>query len=188
MTYYAYFASHAPLSTEAIGYQPIRENVYASELDFTGLWFEENMDKTTQKRYPFSKLVRLRYQTRCTSNHLPIEGNYRPNHPFCKKISVLLYEYILRALEDSPIVVYYISLDSHENEEFNTVKTVHLSEIQTHEDLHINDRDCLRIIRDDPILEYLEDESGFIYVNHPEYIQRYLKSDRMINYSMENGE
>ncbi|OAK69077.1 hypothetical protein [Lederbergia galactosidilytica] len=176
MTYYAYFASHAPLSTEEIGYQPIRENVYASELDFTGLWFEENLDEANEKRYPFSQHVRLHYQTRCTSNYLPIEGNYRSNHTFYKKISVLLFEYILKALEDSPIVVYYISLDSQEDEEFTLVKTLHLSEIQSPEDFHINDRECLRIIRDDRILEYLEDESGFIYVKHPEYLQTQLKS------------
>ncbi|MFS0614730.1 hypothetical protein [Lederbergia ruris] len=174
MTYYAYFASHAPLSTESIGYQPIRENVYASELDFTGLWFEENMDEETLKRFYFSKHVRLRYQTRCTSNYLPIEGNYRFNNPFSQKISNLLFDYIMKALEDSPVVMYYISLDGHEDEEFATFKTIHLSEIQTHEDLHINDRECLRIIRDDPILDYLEDESGFIYVKHPEYIRNYI--------------
>lgn len=51
MTYYAYFASHAPLSTKSIGYQPLKRNVFASELDATGLYFEENVDSDTKKRF-----------------------------------------------------------------------------------------------------------------------------------------
>lgn len=175
MTHYAYIASHAPLSTESVGYRSIRENIYESELDFTGLWFEENIDEQTKRRFHFSKHVRLRYQTRCSSNFLPMNGNYKAYNPFYKKISVLLYEYIMKALEESPVVMYYISLDSYEDQEFQKSRTVHISEIQSHEDLHIDDRECLRIVRDDPVMDFLDDESGFIYVNHPEYVQRELK-------------
>lgn len=76
MTYFAYFASHAPLSTAEVGYNPIRVNVYETELDFTGLFFDENIDEETSKRFSFSKHVKLRYQTCCASNYLPMGVGY----------------------------------------------------------------------------------------------------------------
>ena len=163
MTYYAYFSSHAPLSTVEMGYNPIRENVYETELDITGLSFDENIDEETGKRFSYSKQVKLRYQTCCTSNYFPMDVGYNRNNIYQKKISKLLYDYIMQALEDSPEVVYYISLNSDEDQEFKTIRRVHISEIRSDEDLHIGDRECIRIYRDDPMLALLDDEQDILY-------------------------
>lgn len=169
MTYYAYFASHAPLSTVEMGYNPIRENVYETELDFTGLFFEENIDEETGKRFSYSKHMKLRYQTCCYAEYIPMNERYNRNDVYEKKISKLIYEYVIKALEDSPEVVYYISLNSHEDEDFETIRRVHISDIKSDEDLHIGDRECIRIYRDDPMLELLDDETGFLILENPHH-------------------
>lgn len=152
-----------------MGYNPIRENVYETELDFTGLFLEGNLDEETGKRFSYSKHVKLRYQTCCTSNYLPMDVGYNQNNAYQKKISKLVYEYIMQALEDSPEVVYYISLNGYEDEDFETMRRVHISEIKSDEDLHIGDRECIRIYRDDPMLEVLGDETGYLILENPEY-------------------
>lgn len=169
MTYYAYFASHAPLSVEPMGDNPLRGNIYETELDFTGLFFEENIDEVTGKRFSYSKHVKLRYQTCCSSNYLPMDVNYQRNKSYAKKISKLVYDYVIKALEDSPEVVYYISLNSYEDQDFETVRKVHISEVKSDEDLHIGDRECIRIYRDDPMLDFLDDETGFLVLENPHY-------------------
>lgn len=169
MTYYAYFASHAPLSTDEMGYRPIKENVYETELDFTGLFFEENIDEETGRHFSYSKHVKLYYQTCCTSNHLPMNEKYNQNNSYEKKISKLVYEYVMKALEDSPEVVYYIALNSYEDEGFEITRRVHISEIKSDEDLHIGAYECLRIYRDDPKLEIMDDENGYLVLENPEY-------------------
>ncbi|MCZ2259598.1 hypothetical protein [Sporosarcina sp. G11-34] len=169
MTHYAYFASHAPLSVEPMGDNPIKRNTYETALDFTGLYFEENIDEETGKRFSYSKHVKLRYQTCRTSNYLPIDEGYNRNNSYAKKISKLVFNYLMKALEDSPEVVYYISLNSYENEDFKTVRKVHISEIKSDEDLHIGDRECIRIYRDDPMLELLNDDTGFHVLENPNY-------------------
>ena len=85
MTYYAYFASHAPLSVESMGDNPIRENIYETELDFAGLFFEENIDEETGNRFSYSKHVKLRFQTCCSSNYLPMDERYDRNNSYAKK-------------------------------------------------------------------------------------------------------
>ena len=169
MTLSAYFASHAPLSVEQMGDNPIRGNIYETELDFTGLFFEENIDEETGKRFSYSKHVRLRYQTCCSSGYLPMDERYDRNNSFAKKISKLVYDYVMKALEDSPEVVYYIALNSYEDQDFETMRSVHISEINSDEDLHIGDRECIRIYRDDPMLELLDDVNGFLVVANPEH-------------------
>ena len=94
---------------------------------------------------------------------------YNRNDSCEEKISKLIYEYVIKALEDSPEVVYYISLNSHEDEDFETIRRVHISAIQSDEDLHIGDRECLRIYRDDPMLAILDDETGYLVLENPEY-------------------
>ena len=168
MTHYVYFASHAPLSVKQMGDNPIRENIYETELDFMGLFFEENIDEETGKRFSYSKHVRLRYQTCCTSNYLPMDERYDRNNSFAKKVSKLVYDYVMKALEDSPEVVYYIALNSYENRDFETMRKVHISEIKSDEDLHIEAGECIRIYRDDPLLELLDDVNGFLVVANPE--------------------
>lgn len=96
--------------------------------------------------------------------------NYNPNNPFDKKISTLIYNYLLSALKNSPVVMYYISLDSYENNPFETFRKVHVSELKEPKDVVIHDRECLRIHRDDPLLDYLDDETGFVYVKNPHYL------------------
>lgn len=169
MTYYAYFASHAPLSVKPMGDNPIHGNTYETELDITGLFFEENIDEEKGKRFSYSKHVKHRYQTSCTSNYLPMDERYNRNNSYAKKISKLVFNYIIKALEDSPEIVYYISLNSYEDEDFKTIRRVHISEIQSDEDLHIGDRECIRIYRDDPMLELLNDDTGFHVLENPSY-------------------
>ena len=94
---------------------------------------------------------------------------YKQNNTYHKKISKLVYDYIMQALVDSPEVVYYISVNGYEDQEFNTIRRVHISEIKSEDDLHIGDRECIRIYRDDPMLALLDDKTGFLILENPQY-------------------
>lgn len=154
-----------------MGDNPVKgtENVYETGLDFTSLYFEENVDEETGKHFHYSKHVKLRYQTRCFSNYLPTNERYNRYSSYENKISKLVYTYVINALENSPEIVYYSSLDSYEDEDFETIRRVPISTIRSDEDLHIGDRECLRIYRDDPMLEILNDETGYLVLENPTY-------------------
>lgn len=168
MTYYVYFASHAPLSTKSMGYHHVH-GVYDNELDATGLFFEENMNKTTGKRYSFSKHVSLRYQTRTTSNFLAI-GALNEHNGYEQKIAQLIFDYVQTAVRNSPVVVLYLSLDGEENKPFTNTRTAHASTITKPADLVLDERHCLRLYRNKQALEFLDDKWGHVYVANPQYV------------------
>ena len=79
MTQYIYIASPMRLPVGTFGLNPIspeQPNVFASELDFTHLHFDNNYDSESKERFSYSPHFSFKHQVTTTNNSLPLKHEW----------------------------------------------------------------------------------------------------------------
>ncbi|MCP8971035.1 hypothetical protein [Ectobacillus ponti] len=149
MTQHIYISSPSPLSTGSFGLNPVspeQPNVYATELDFAHIHFEDNWNEKQQRRTPFSSHLTYEYQVALWYG-IPVKRGVRRT-PEEEKCLRLLYQYVEEALQQSGVVEYFASWHGEEEDLLLKWKTVRWEEIQTPYDLVLEDRELWTIVRE----------------------------------------
>jgi hypothetical protein len=125
MTQYFYLAALKKLPTGSFGSNPVsakQPHVFRTELDFTHLFFENNMDEQSKKRFSFSPHLSLEHQVAFSHNFLPLKNELKGNSIIEEKCLNILYLYIEEALQMSRVVEYFSSLNGKEDLPFHVKK------------------------------------------------------------------
>ncbi|MGM7700608.1 hypothetical protein ACSVDE_02720 [Pseudalkalibacillus sp. Hm43] len=143
MTQYWYIASPIKLPVGSYGLTPVsleRPNVFRNELDFTHLYFEDNIENRSKKRISFSPHFSFEYQVDTSHNFMPLKGS-ETGHPNEEKCLHILYCYLDEALHDSGIVEIFTCVSGDEHRAINSKKQVKWKDIQSPYDLVMMDRE-----------------------------------------------
>ena len=82
MTQYFYLAAPRKLPTGSFGSNPVsaqQPHVFRTELDFTHLFFENNVDEQSKKRFSFSPHFSLKHQVAFSHNFFPLKNELKGN-------------------------------------------------------------------------------------------------------------
>ncbi len=143
MTQYWYIASPNKLPVGSYGLTPVlpdRPNVFQNELDFTHLYFENNIEDTSIERISFSSHFNFEYQVDTSHNFMPLKGS-ETGHPHEEKCLQILYRYLEEALHDSGILEIFTSISGEEHRAIRSMKQVKWKDIQSPYDLVMDDRE-----------------------------------------------
>ena len=147
MTQYFYLAAPRKLPTGSFGSNPVsakQPHVFRTELDFTHLFFENNIDEQSKKRFSFSPHFSLEHQVAFSHNFLPLKNELKGNSIEEKCLNIL-YSYIEEALQMSGVVEYFSSLNGKEDLPVSCKKSIHWSDLKTPYDLVLADREFWEI-------------------------------------------
>lgn len=143
MTQYIYIASPNRLPQGSFDLNPTsskRLNIFASELDFVHLYFENNYDEKLKRKIPYSPHFSFNYQVATYSNKLPLKLELEGTAVEGKVLD-LLYSYLEKAVQSSGIVEYFTSLNGKEDLKISQQREVRWEEIKTPYDLVLKDRE-----------------------------------------------
>ncbi|MFV8828492.1 hypothetical protein [Alkalihalobacterium sp. APHAB7] len=143
MTQYIYIASPMRLKAGSFGSKPVsveRPHIFHNEWDFTHLFFENNYDANTKKRFSYSTHFSFKHQVACDHNHMPLKTQITRRSVETKCLTIL-YDYMEEALEASGILEYFTSLNGHEDRPLYKKRTIRWANIQTPYDLVLEDRE-----------------------------------------------
>ena len=153
MTQYIYIASPLRLPVGTFGLNPIspeQPNVFASELDFTHLHFENNYDSESKERFSYSPHFSFKHQVTTTNNSLPLKHEWISTKQwnrkeFERKCLALLYSYLEKAVGTAYVVEYFTSINGEEHLPISVKRKKHWKDIKKPDDLIIEDREFWEI-------------------------------------------
>ncbi len=143
MTQYIYIASPVRLPKGSFGLNPVspqNPNVFKTELDATGLYFENNYDNKSKRKFSYSPHFSLEYQVAAYSNAIPLKYRLAGN-AIEEKCLNILYSYLKEALQASGVIEYFTSWSGEERLAISKKQSVCWKNIKTPYDLVLDDRE-----------------------------------------------
>ena len=147
MTQYIYIASPMRLPEGPFGSIPLspeQPNVFKNELDFTHLYFENNYDSKSKRRFSYSTHFSFKHQVAAYSNFIPLKYDLKGN-AVEEKCLTILYSYLEEALQASGVVEYFTSLNGKEALAISKKRNIRWMDIKTPYDLVLDDREFWEI-------------------------------------------
>ncbi|MFJ5760835.1 hypothetical protein ACIQAA_17360 [Neobacillus sp. NPDC093182] len=147
MTQYIYIASPRRLSKGSFGLNPVspgQPNVFKTELDATHLYFENNYDSKSKRRFSYSPHFSLNHQVAAYSNSIPLKHEVKGN-AIENKCLALLYSYLEEALQTGGVVEYFTSWNGEEELPITKKRSIRWKDIKTPYDLVLDDREFWEI-------------------------------------------
>ncbi|TXL57803.1 hypothetical protein FHP05_14875 [Cerasibacillus terrae] len=142
MTQYLYIASPRKLPQGSFGLNPVsskQPHIFASELDFVHLYFENNYDEKLKRKFSYSPHFSFAYQVATYSNHIPFKFELIETKE--EKCLNILYSYLENAIQSSGMIEYFTSLSGKEDQDIFKKRKVRWKEIKTPYDLVLEDRE-----------------------------------------------
>jgi len=148
MTRYIFIASPIKLPKGEFGSNPLskeKPNVFKTELDFTHLYFENNYNSITKKRFSYSNHLTYEYQVAAYANQIPIRGQ-ETGSSYEKKCLKILYEYIEKAIYQSGYLELFTSWNGEESNLLSNQRRLRWENIKDPYDLVLKDLEVVEII------------------------------------------
>lgn len=144
MTQYIYIASPMRLPKGSFGsnrlFTPEHPNVFKNELEFTHLYFENNYDSETKKRFSYSPHFSFKHQVAVTHNFIPLKYELK-GIAIEEKCLSILYSYLEEALQAAGVVEYFTSLNGKEEFPISNNKIICWKDLKTPYDIVLEDRE-----------------------------------------------
>ncbi|GAE29326.1 hypothetical protein [Halalkalibacter hemicellulosilyticus] len=147
MTQYIYLASPLRLPKGSFGLNPISSeapNVFGNEVDFTHLFFEDNYDSNSKRRFPYSSHFSYKHQVAAYANHIPLTSQLKGNAEE-EKCLTILYDYMGEAIQKSGVIQYFTSLNGEENLALSNKRNIHWLDLKKPYDLVLEDRELWEV-------------------------------------------
>ncbi|WP_057913052.1 hypothetical protein [Peribacillus muralis] len=141
MTQYMYIASPMRLPNGSFGSKPLsseQPNVFINELDFIGLYFDNNYDSRLKRKISYSPHFSFDYQVAAYSNHIPLGLEYKGTAEEVKCLTIL-YAYLNEALNASGVVEYFTCLSGKEHSALSNKRNMCWVDIKDPYDLVLED-------------------------------------------------
>lgn len=153
MTQYIYIASPLRLPTGSFGANPVsheQPNVFKGELEYTHLYFENNYDSNTKIRFPYSPHFSFKHQVSTAHNAIPLKHEWKGakhwgGNEIERKCLALLYTYLEKAVQTAYTIELFTSINGEEHLPISIKRSVRWSDIKTHENLILDDREFREI-------------------------------------------
>lgn len=143
MTQYIYIASPVKLPKGSFGSKPLspeQPNIFKTELDATGLFFENNYDKKLKKKFSYSPHFSFEYQVAAYSSAIPMK--YRLKGTLKEEMCLnILHSYLKKAIQASGVVEYFTSWSGEEHASISKKRSVAWMDIKTPYELVLEDRE-----------------------------------------------
>jgi hypothetical protein len=143
MTQYIYIASPVKLRKGSFGSRPLspeQPNVFKDELDFTGLYFENNYDSKSKRRFSYSPHFTFEHQVATESRPIPLKHQLKGTAKEEKCLNIL-YFYLEEALQTSGVLELSTCISGKEGSPISEQRSIRWSDIKTPYDLVQEDRE-----------------------------------------------
>lgn len=132
----------------SFGPTPVSEdkpNVYNSEYDWAGLYFENNYDSEMKKRFSYVPDFTHKHQVAVSGDALPtkLDEDHSRIEEKCVK---LLHEYVKGAIQESGMIEICTCINGTEDRGNWTKRTIYWPDITSAYDLVLEDRELCEII------------------------------------------
>ncbi|MFD1020855.1 hypothetical protein [Thalassobacillus hwangdonensis] len=143
MTQYTYLASPIKLPTVTLGLNPVspdKPNEFATELDFTHLYFEGNYDKEDGKRHSYSAHFTFKNQVAFMNSHVPLRHEIDGSRAERKCLNIL-YSYLDEAITRGGMLEMFTCISGQEERALERKKSIRWQDIRDPYDLVMSDRE-----------------------------------------------